>query len=271
MSRILSAACAAMLLSCATAKPNPGGEAGVTAGEQRLDEREQRLSGLSALLTVPLTNSGVAPVRVSSARFEVVLDGKVVNRGELPLSTEIAAGAESSVEVPAELEYAQSAEELQALADRKAPLSYAVRGVLAVGSQEIEFARASEVRPPHLPTVSMDSVEVLFGSESGLTVSAGLMVENPNPFAVTLQGLRWKLLLGGKPLGEDTVGRGEVLKAASHVRFEVSVALDPGEVKERGLPSSGSVAYEVSGQLEAAPALVEMKQAGQAKILSAGE
>jgi LEA14-like dessication related protein len=272
MSRLIfAAALSSLTLACAGAPPSPTTDATLSVGEQKLDEREQRLSGLSALLQAPVSNAGDAPARATLARWELVVDGQVVRKGETALDATVPAAGEALIDVPVEFEYARTGEELRALASRKEPLQYAVRGVMTVGGKALEFARAASVRPPRLPTAKLESLEVLHGKESGLTLNAGVEVDNPNAFAVPIQGLRWAITWDGKPLGEGLVGKGDVLKPASHVRYELSLAFDPDQVKEKGLPTGGALGYELTGQLEAAPAQIELKHSGQARIIAVGE
>jgi molybdate transport system substrate-binding protein len=75
----------------------------------------------------------------------------------------------------------------------KEPLEYAVRGTIDVGGAKVVFARASAVRTPRLPTVRLAGVEAINSGIHGLTVNASLEVQNPNPFVLPVDGLKWKL------------------------------------------------------------------------------
>ncbi|MFN7133570.1 MAG: LEA type 2 family protein, partial [Myxococcales bacterium] len=207
--------------ACASAPP-PAPEGPKVTSETKLQEVDQSLTGFVATASVKLVNEGEAPVQLKGAQYELVQAGQVLKKGRVPLEGEIGPGEELEVEVPAQWEYAESREQLVALTERKEPLAYALRGVVELTNGSVEFARAGAVRSPKMLTVKLDTIEAVNSPTRGLTVNALIDVGNPNPFAVPIKALNWKVALAGQPTAEGVLARNDVAKPASQTRYELT-------------------------------------------------
>jgi LEA14-like dessication related protein len=271
MTRLLPFILVAFAAGCAAPKPVEKAAA-VSAETEKLVDRDQTLGGFQAVATVRVKNTGDLGATASAARYELVVDGKVTHKGELTVSAELPAGGEADLEVPVPYEYARTEEELLSLAQRKEPLSYAVRGVILTSGGEVEFAKAGAARTPRLPLLSLETIEAVNRKSEGLDVTAIVDLENPNPFPVPLKGLSWKLSLGGQPAAEGVLGKKDVVKAASHIKYEISVHLEAEKVKDRKeLTAGGSVGYVLEGELDVGLTRVPLSSTGQARLLRYSE
>ena len=254
--------------SCASARPVEQVASKMSGETDRLEEREQSLGGFTGVAKVLLKNGGEAPVKATRASYEVVVGGKVLQKGELPLSGEVPAGGELTVEVPVPIVYAKDEAELAAVIEKKEPFDYALRGVIATGGGPVEFAKRSVVRAPRMPIVKLDEVEAMNSNSEGLSVNAFVDVENPNPFPLALKGLTWKLAVGGQPAADGVTGGKDVIKPASHIRYELTSTIDPAKVKERkDLIQNNAVSYGLEGQLELGITRVPVEGSGTSKLL----
>lgn len=255
---------------CASSKPVPD-RTPVVAETQRVDERDQDLAGVQAVVNVLVRNAGAVPVTASRADWELVTGGAVTGQGTVDLGHEIPAGGEVTLEIPVPFRYARSEAELAGLLGRKEPIEYAVRGTITVGGDTVEFARASAVKAPRLPTLKLASLEAIHSPTLGLTVNASIEIENPNPFGLKLQGVRWNLAVAGKAIGEGIVARGAAIKPSSTTSYELSVNLDLSQLKALGLKPSGSLPYLLLGELDLSPTVVKLERNGEARVLRDGE
>lgn len=258
-----------LLLTTACAAPKPVPVAPRVSSETiRVADSEQTLTGFVATATVRLVNEGENPVSLEGAQYELVQLGKVLKTGEVPLSGEIAPGEELVVEIPAQWEYAQTREELEALTSQKEAIRYALRGVVRFTGGEVEFAKAGAVRSPRLLELKLESIEVVNSPSRGMTVTAVVDVKNPNPFNVPLKGLDWKVALAGEPAGEGVIAKGDTAQAASDNRYELTFTLEPEAVKKRPeLTKEGEVPYVLDTVLDLGLVQLEMSEEGQARLL----
>ncbi len=194
---------------------------------------------------------------LEKASYELVVDGKVIRAGEVPLSG--AVQAEGS-ELPFSLEqsgrYVSSAEEFKAMSGRGGSMLVALRGKLFVrraGKLEpLDYARSREVRVPRLPKVLIHEVDAARYAADEANATFYLGVDNPNPFPVKLSGLSYVLNIGGKKLGEGTVGSGEKVAASSTGVFEIPVQITResyGPEVEK-LIKTLTLPYQISGELK---------------------
>ncbi|HCF58832.1 MAG TPA: hypothetical protein DFS52_12685 [Myxococcales bacterium] len=270
---VIAASAAALLSACASSQPVPEQTAPtVVSPRTEIEERDQTLSKVEAVVKVLLKNEGQIAADASKAEYELVVDGAVVDKGEVAVSKSLPPGAEETVELTVPFVYAPDQERLAQLDGRKEPLKYAVRGVIDVGGgARVEFARASQVRSPRLPTLKISSFEVLKTESKGLVVNASVNIANPNPFNVEVSGLRYTVLLGGKQAGEGVLARGAKLPSASENLYDLSIPLEGGDLKAKELPvDADSVAYAIEGALEMNGLSVELEQSGSTRLLSAG-
>lgn len=270
---LVLAVAAALLPACAGSQKVPEQVAPqVVSPKTTIQEQDQTLSRVQALVKVLLRNEGQVAATASRAQYELVVEGKVIDTGEVALSKPLAPGAEEIVELTVPFVYAPDQERILALDARREPLKYAVRGVVDVGGGvAVEFARASEVRSPRLPKISLKSLEVLRTESKGLNVNASVSISNPNPFHVVVDGLRYTVQLAGQSVGEGMLARGAKLPQASENIYELSIAIEEPDAKEKGLSvDAASLAYALEGALEMDGLKVELRDSGETRLLNAG-
>lgn len=278
MNRTLLTATVAALawlgLACATSKPAPEEGAGaapaVSAETLKVDEQDQTINGLKAVVTVRLKNEGAAPVSVTGASWEAVIAGKVVASGKAAVSASVPAGGEATVEVAAPFTYAQGDDEVAALVQRKEPVDYAVRGTLDVGGGKVEFAKAGAIRAPRMPSLKLGSLDASTSPSIGVAFSVMVDLDNPNTFPLVLQSARWKLAIAGKPAGEGVMDR-KAPKAASHTSYPIEVVIPPEEVKARKELQGATVPYALEAEIDLGAAKVRLEQSGETRLLRAGD
>ncbi len=260
---------AAWLVGCATPPPPvPVGPVSLAAeetavGEQGLADLELRYSG-------QLTSPG--PAVLEKADYEFVSDGQVVDRGTAPLQVTLTPGTATPFSFPARAAYVDSAEALAALSQKGGSVLVALRGTLTVRAggavQSVPFAASRQVRGPRLPRVKVVSVEGARYSNEQVDLVLRLGVDNPNPFALRLDGLSWRLRIQGRELGHGVRAEHDTVDAAATGVYPVELAVtkETWGKDVRALIAKGTLPYEVAGELTGPRVRIPYSLSGDVKL-----
>jgi LEA14-like dessication related protein len=260
---------AAWVAGCASTPPAPAvGPASLAAEETAV--ASQGLTEVALRYSGQLTSPG--PAVLEKADYELVSDGQVVERGSAPLGVALAADTPTPFSFQADAPYVRTPEDLRALSERGGTLLVALRGTLTVRAGDtvrtLPFAASRQVRVPRLPRVRLESLEGARYSEEKVDLLVRLGVENPNPFPLRLEGLRYTILVGGRKLGEGTHGTADLVDAAATGVYPVEVAVTKETWGEdvRALIAKGTLPYEVAGELTGPLVRVPYSLSGDVKL-----
>ncbi|MBX5483776.1 MAG: LEA type 2 family protein [Myxococcaceae bacterium] len=172
-----------------------------------------------------------AAATVEQAKWEMVVEGKVVKSGEMPLNVAIPAGGTAPFSVHAEGQYVSSPEELKALSDNGGSILTALRGDLIVKTASgktvtVPFARSRDIRTPRLPRVTMHELDAARYSDREANIFFRIGVVNPNPFPLRIGALDFKAEVAGKQVAEGTRGQGDTIDAAATGIYEVQQSVN---------------------------------------------
>src|SRR5262249_54137375 len=122
-----------------------------------------------------------------------------------------------------------SAEALAARKDKPgvhydATAAFKVAG--AAGLEEYEADWHGEIYAPRAPEVKVDAQAGRFG-DAGIELNVTLGITNANPFAVTLAGLDYKLLVDGVEVSTGRLGDGQKIDPSSEMQFNINRFLGP--------------------------------------------
>jgi LEA14-like dessication related protein len=260
---------AAWMAGCASTPPAaPVGPASLAAEETSV--ASQGLTEVALRYSGQLTSPG--PAMLEKADYELVSDGQVVEKGSAPLGVELATDTPTPFSFQANAAYVRTPEDLRALSERGGTLLLALRGTLTVRSgdtvRSLPFAASRQVRVPRLPRVRIQSLEGARYSEEKVDLMLRLGVENPNPFPLRLQGLRYTVLVGGRKLGEGTQGQADIVDAAATGVYpvELAVTTETWGQDVRSLIAKGTLPYEVAGELTGPLVSVPYSLSGDVKL-----
>lgn len=214
---------------------------------------EQDLTNFNLTLTGELKSQAAATLE--SAKWELVVEGKVVSSGEEQLGVSLPAGGSAPFTVKATSRYVSSAEELKALSEKGGSLLAALRGNLVVKQDgktlEVPFAKSRDVRTPRMPSVKMQELDAARYSDEEANMIFRLGVMNPNPFPLRVTELKHKVEVAGKEIAKGSLARGDAIDPASSGVFEIQVSINKEtmgpDVKK--LIKTLTLPYVVSGEL----------------------
>jgi LEA14-like dessication related protein len=194
------------------------------------------------------------------AKFELVVDGKVVHSGEQQVSLSVPAGGEADFSLEQSSQYVTSADELKAMDTRGGSLLAAIRGKLYVKqgerTHEVDFARSREVRVPRLPHVKFQELEAGRFSEDEAGVTFHIGVFNPNPFEIRVSQIKYAVTIAGKPVGDANavIGKAERVSPSSTGVFDIETHVDAsthGDADVKKLIKSKVLPYVITGEMTA--------------------
>jgi LEA14-like dessication related protein len=239
------------LLACATAEVKPDAPAPTLEG-QDLQVISQSLTEFHLKLLGKLKCGDACTA--TKAKYELVVDGKVVSSGEQNLNQ----GA-GDFALDQTSKYVSSAEDLKAMDARGGSLLVALRGTLQVtqGNKPftVDFARSHEVRVPRLPHVKFQELEAGRFSEEEAAVTFHIGVNNPNPFELRVDEIKYEITVAGKKVGDPaTIGRGERVAPASTGVFDIEAKVDAdthGAAEIKKLIKGKVLPYDIAGSMAA--------------------
>jgi hypothetical protein len=230
MKHLLSLGVALLVLAgCKTAPEVKPAAAPPELASQELTIAEQGLTDFTVRLDGQVKSIDAA--RLEKANFELVVDGKVVDQGEVTLGLDVPANGTAAFKFEKTSKYVGSSDDLKAMNAKGGSLLVALRGKATVSragqaSTVLEFAKSREVRVPRLPHVKMHELDAARYGADEASATFFLGVDNPNPFPVKLLGLDYKVSIGGKQMADGTRGSGEKVAASSTGVFEVQVPVN---------------------------------------------
>jgi LEA14-like dessication related protein len=242
------------------------------SGPETASERPPEITSQTLQLDQDLTTfslrlegevSSVPPATVDRAKWEMVVEEKVVKSGEQSLGIQVPENGAGRFEVRASSRYVASPGELKAMSDRGGSLLAALRGTLFVRRggkvHQLPFARSREVRTPRLPTVKLQEIDGARYSDREVNVHLWLGVVNPNPFPLAVAALDYRAEVANKEVSKGTLTRADTIDPSSTGVFEISFEVDErthgAEVTKliKSLEIPWSVAGDLRGELYSIP------------------
>jgi len=218
------AALAAATFACSGTGEVPDRPAVREAHVERLLVRDQDFVRFTAVAPVHLPAQQAT--RARHAKWEVLVEGEVVEKGEGPLSVDVPTGG-GVVEVAVQTRYG-TGDKLAAILEMEKPLSLIMRGsVHTEDGTEWTFQRAGQLRGPRVPVVQVWHVEAgAFPDDNEISLVFHVQVENRNPFEIQLEQLLYDLSINGQRLIEQGIaGRKARVPPASVAQLEIPLTL----------------------------------------------
>lgn len=213
---------------------------------------EASMDGVVVEVHLEVHNPSPVNLTIDAAHLALEVGGAPVSTVSLALALRVDAGSTAQARVPIRLRWA-SVPGLSERVLRGEDLPYTVRGELVLArpfERRLPFEKEGRLSPPRLPSIAFERSSV---ERSGLAFSlrAGVRIDNPNPFPITVELQDVQLRLAGAPLlAVSALERGTV-EADGERELQLEGRLDTGVVGSavgaalRGAPLGASL----TGQL----------------------
>lgn len=118
------------------------------------------------------------------------------------------------------------------------------------------------------PKVALDRVNVRDVGGSGATVVFGVRVDNPNPFALKVDALRYEVEIGGKPLSTGQLDQAAEVAGNGNTVVEIPIAVKYSDVFSSltSFLSNGSSTYRIKGDATFGLFTIPFDQSGDLKL-----
>ncbi|MDZ7749169.1 MAG: LEA type 2 family protein [Halofilum sp. (in: g-proteobacteria)] len=244
---------------------------GCAALERELDARKPtveveglRLTGLDfgearLQLDVRIDNPNPFEVSIAGLDYAVMVTGERLVSGEHRRPLEIPADGAETVGVPIRVRFDDVAAVLGGLGGRES-VDYGVEAGVTVdmpvrGETRLPL-RASGVLPvPQRPGLALAGVEIERLDASGARLVARIAVDNPNAFALALDGLDYALAVGGRDWASGRTEPDLVVPAGGEETVDLSLELDLAAIGAgayRLLRGGGDADYRLRGEIAGA-------------------
>lgn len=130
-----------------------------------------------------------------------------------------------------------------------------VAGTVRFGLEQRTIGGERDVAPPKLPQFKVKNAQVakVDGGAAGEAFIT-LLLENPNPFAIVVDNVSWRVLIADKELRTKEDG-GTSIPASSVEEYNISIVLDdtafPGKNELKSLMKKPSISYRVDASFTA--------------------
>ncbi len=118
------------------------------------------------------------------------------------------------------------------------------------------------------PEVNIETVQIKDVSGSGATLVFGLKVDNPNPFAIKVDGLKYDIQIGERKISEGSINTPtEVLaRQSSIVQIPVPVKYKDIVASISDLLELGARPYAIDGSVQLGLISIPFKHSGEIKF-----
>jgi len=214
------------------------------------------------------------PAMLQLNRYEVVENGRVVKRGQVPVKEPITPGEITIFHID-ESSPLPAPELLPGPGGKVDTALVAVRGKLILQrggrTEELEYTQAKEVPLPRLPSLRVHELDAARYSDRELMVTLRLAIVNPNPFPLALREVDFAAWVSTRRIGEGTLANGETLDAAATALFEIAL---PVTTTTYGpdvalVIGASSVPYRLTGTLKGQSFQTPFELAGEIHLHSA--
>jgi LEA14-like dessication related protein len=245
------------LLGCAAPRVVPNSaEPSLVLSDSKIEVISRTLTDVELELVLQV-NAGGTQVEMHQASVELVVDGVVTREMQVPINKMLAPNVKDSVRLVQRLELAKDVAALEAISEKGGSMLVALRGNVLVTAnaqqQAIAFAKSLELRSPRMPALKLSSFEAGRYNDEEVDVVFHLGVENPNPFALSLKSISYKITLAGKEITVGEIGNGEKVSPSSTAMFDVTASVNEANFGKdaKKLLASKKIPYTVWAEMKA--------------------
>ena len=209
------------------------GQAGVRAPEANFSEvRLKKLSfdRVDLELDLRVTNPNSLSIRLAGFSYDLFIDEQSFLRGKEDREVTLAANGESTIPLPLTLSFDHLYAVFQELHQKDAA-EYQLRCALffdlpVLGRVEIPASNTGVIPLPKIPSVKIQALSLQRLSLSGADLVLRVQMENPNAFAMALEGMQYQLFVDDQAWASGETGKRVPLAEKGNGLVEIPISLD---------------------------------------------
>jgi LEA14-like dessication related protein len=175
------------------------------------------------LFRFEVSNPNPVGVHLNDISYHLTINGEPFISGRLDQGLTLTASGTAPMEIPVTIGYLDIFNTLSRFIQSDA-LDYRLGGSAGVGPLRIPFLTSGTLDVPRMPTISVDRISVDRIAYAGASLTLVLGLQNPNAFAMNMDGLEYAARLGDLELAKG-VAR-DVAALAKNGRSSMDVAVD---------------------------------------------
>ncbi len=212
--------------------------------------RELSLLQGTVVFHIRITNPNPVGATVNRIQYNLTMNERDFVKGTLAEGIQIKASCSETVELPVTVTYLDLFQSVKDLLSAEA-MSYHLFGSVGIGPMDIPYSKKGNLPVPKLPEISLKQVRVTSLSLAGATVKFTVDLKNKNPFALALQGIQYRIRLGGTAFakGKARAVYSITERGTSTVEIPVRVNFLKLGRSAYNLLAEKSSSYEISGEL----------------------
>ncbi len=156
------------------------------------------------------------PVR--GLRYQLDFDGRKFLSGTAHEGLEVPARGSGVLRLPVTLDHKRVAAGLRTLVKQRR-VAWTLKGEIDFGLVRVPLKASGHFSLPQLPRLSVTGLSLRDIDLRGVTLRLHLRVDNPNAFALPLQGLQYRAIIAGKPVVKGRSQGGLNIAAAGSSRL----------------------------------------------------
>ena len=246
-----------VLTSCATLRD--------AANVQEPDVRFSNMSiqtinfdGVTLLFDFDVTNPNRLDVAADGYNYEFFINGQSFISGTQDDRLEIGRESTSTIQVPVSMTFSNLYESFRSVL-RQDSISYRMDTAVSfslpvIGSRTVPVQAEGNLPIPKVPRIQFGDFEMKRLSFSGAEVDISFLVNNPNPFGITLAGADYALKVNGKEWLDTSLGESYRVDGSDAHEITIPIELSASQM--------GSALVEMMGGRKE----FEYRLTGQARI-----
>lgn len=221
-----------------------------TVSFERMDLADMSLLDGTLNFHFKVHNPNAFNATLDRLTYQLAIDEKPFADGIVDQKIRLGANADETVSLPIRVNFMDLFDSIAELTKKEA-VTYALTGAFSVMGVNIPYRADGRVPIPKLPGISLKQVMVSDISLSGASLVFRLALENPNPFAIALDGLEYNVSLAGTSFAAGVARTATPIAANGKTDLDVEMGINflrTGMAAHR-LIKDKSMPYEINGAM----------------------
>ncbi len=216
----------------------------------RMEMSSMSLLEGTLLFYFDVQNPNPLGANLDQASYKLTVDRQLMAEGIMDQGVRIGAGATETVKVPVTIHYLDVFKSLSDLA-QKQEIPYDISGMFSVLGFSLPYNVTGQLPVPKVPSISLQGVKFSKLSMTGATADFKVMIENPNPFGLPIDGLEYGIDLNGIRLASGKTSQSAVISQNGRTTIKIPAQINFADMGKGvyQLLSGKSADYRMEGNM----------------------